>query len=83
MQFETFHEYQSAVLAGRIRRGDLVYIATRLYDALTEHQRAWLWRSALDARAQLVTGLDLEPPIIVREGWAPTESGAADVPAPT
>jgi hypothetical protein len=66
VEFRTLAEYRDA--AGRVGRGDTVYVDAALYRALPAGEREWLWRHALSARAQLVTDLDTEAPIIVRRG---------------
>jgi hypothetical protein len=68
VEFETFGEFVRAVNGGRLERGDTVYVSSTLYGRLSEAERDWLWRHALDARLRLVTDVDVSAPIVVRRG---------------
>ena len=71
MEFLTFADYRRAVLEGGVlARGDFVYVSSKVYEGLSVAQRDWLWTSALAARVRLVTDLEVNPPVIVRRGWA-------------
>ena len=68
MEFETFGEFVRAVAGGRLERGDVVYISAAFYGRLSEGERGWLWRHALDARLRLVTDVEVSAAIVVRRG---------------
>jgi hypothetical protein len=82
VEFSTLGEYAAAITAGRLDRGDVVFVSRSIYEALAEADRDWLWRSALEARVRLVTDVDVEPGIVVRRGWAAGDRGAADAATP-
>ena len=66
MEFETFGDFVRAVTGGRLARGDVVYVSSAFYGRLSEGERDWLWRYALDARLRLVTDVEVSAPIVVR-----------------
>jgi len=68
MEFHTFDEFVKALVGGRVLAGDIVYVAPELYRTFSESQRGWLWQHAIEARARLVTDLDVDPPIVVHRG---------------
>ncbi|MFL5578929.1 MAG: hypothetical protein ACJ8AO_01015 [Gemmatimonadaceae bacterium] len=80
MQFSSLDDYRRALAAGAIAPGDIVFVARAFCEALSDEDREWLRTSARQARVRLVTGMSLEPPIVVREGWTPREGDAAAPP---
>lgn len=81
MEFSSFASFARAVAEGRVLGGDVVYVAPALYAELTQEDRGWLWRQALETRVQLVTDLEVDPPIVVHRRGRSSGERAADVRA--
>jgi hypothetical protein len=70
------------VSAGRLFRGDTVYVPWEVYARLSPGQLRRLWTFALETRVRLVTDLSMEPPVLVLRNLPQADAalGAANPP---